>query len=47
MMSLFLHPLGWTSERVRVLCGPDVEPFYVGDCSMGKKDFFDGLKVMN
>ncbi|XP_065367416.1 LHFPL tetraspan subfamily member 2a protein isoform X2 [Calliphora vicina] len=35
MMSLFLHPLGWSAPRVHLLCGPDAEPFYAAGCSIG------------
>lgn len=35
MLSLFLHPLGWSSPRVQLLCGPDAEPFYAAGCSLG------------
>ncbi|KNC31146.1 hypothetical protein FF38_13934, partial [Lucilia cuprina] len=35
MMSLFLHPLGWSAHRVQLLCGPDAEPFYAAGCSIG------------
>lgn len=35
MMSLFLHPLGWSATRVQLLCGPDAEPFYAAGCSIG------------
>ena len=35
MMSLFLHPLGWGASRVQLLCGPDAEPFYAANCSIG------------
>lgn len=35
LITCFLHPLGWNAKRVRVLCGPDVEPFYTGDCQIG------------
>lgn len=36
MLALFLHPLGWRAERVQRLCGPEAEPFYPADCSIGR-----------
>lgn len=36
MVALFLHPLGWRAERVQRLCGPEAEPFYPADCSIGR-----------
>ncbi|XP_013119103.1 LHFPL tetraspan subfamily member 2a protein [Stomoxys calcitrans] len=35
MLSLFLHPLGWSATRVQLLCGADAEPFYAAGCSLG------------
>ncbi|XP_017120231.1 LHFPL tetraspan subfamily member 2 protein [Drosophila elegans] len=35
MLALFLHPIGWGAPRVQRLCGPDAEPFYPADCSIG------------
>ncbi|XP_017045158.1 LHFPL tetraspan subfamily member 2a protein [Drosophila ficusphila] len=35
MLALFLHPMGWGAARVQRLCGPDAEPFYPADCSIG------------
>ncbi|XP_075165135.1 LHFPL tetraspan subfamily member 2a protein [Haematobia irritans] len=35
MLSLFLHPLGWSAPRVQLLCGSDAEPFYAAGCSLG------------
>ncbi|XP_020808182.1 lipoma HMGIC fusion partner-like 2 protein isoform X2 [Drosophila serrata] len=35
MLALFLHPLGWRAARVQRLCGPEAEPFYPADCSIG------------
>ncbi|KAI8034119.1 hypothetical protein M5D96_013078 [Drosophila gunungcola] len=35
MLALFLHPIGWRAPRVQRLCGPDAEPFYPADCSIG------------
>ncbi|XP_061400736.1 LHFPL tetraspan subfamily member 2a protein [Musca vetustissima] len=35
MLSLFLHPMGWSASRVQLLCGPDAEPFYAAGCSLG------------
>ncbi|KAM7345885.1 LHFPL tetraspan subfamily member 2a protein isoform 1-T4 [Cochliomyia hominivorax] len=35
LISLFLYPLGWSAQRVQLLCGPDVEPFYTAACSVG------------
>ncbi|XP_033251767.1 LHFPL tetraspan subfamily member 2a protein-like [Drosophila miranda] len=35
MFALFLHPLGWRATRVQRLCGPEAEPFYPADCSIG------------
>ncbi|KAH8283430.1 hypothetical protein KR018_001674 [Drosophila ironensis] len=35
MLALFLHPLGWRADRVQRLCGPEAEPFYPADCSIG------------
>ncbi|XP_017070428.1 LHFPL tetraspan subfamily member 2a protein [Drosophila eugracilis] len=35
MMALFLHPIGWRAARVQRLCGPDAEPFYLADCTIG------------
>lgn len=35
LFCLFLHPLGWGSERVVTLCGPDAEAFYYSDCQIG------------
>jgi len=35
MLALFLHPMGWGAGRVQRLCGPDAEPFYPADCSIG------------
>ncbi|KAH8309181.1 hypothetical protein KR059_006632 [Drosophila kikkawai] len=35
MLAFFLHPLGWRATRVQRLCGPEAEPFYPADCSIG------------
>lgn len=35
LISLFLHPLAWDSKRMILLCGTEVEPYYLGDCSIG------------
>ncbi|XP_034653727.1 LHFPL tetraspan subfamily member 2 protein [Drosophila subobscura] len=35
MLALFLHPMGWGAARVQRLCGPEAEPFYPADCSIG------------
>lgn len=35
LIALFLHPLGWGAKRVKRLCGPEVESFYYGECSIG------------
>lgn len=37
MLALFLHPLGWRAVRVQRLCGPEAEPFYPADCSIGNR----------
>ncbi|XP_030558330.1 LHFPL tetraspan subfamily member 2a protein [Drosophila novamexicana] len=42
MLALFLHPLGWRAPRVQRLCGPEAEPFYPADCSIGIS-FYCGL----
>lgn len=35
LIVLFLHPLAWGHPRVKRLCGPDADSFYVGECSIG------------
>lgn len=35
LIAVFLHPLGWGTSRVKVLCGPDAESFFPADCSIG------------
>lgn len=35
VIAIFFHALGWSATRVRRLCGPDAEPFYAGECSIG------------
>lgn len=34
MISVFLYPIGWSSERIASVC-IDISPFYPGDCSLG------------
>lgn len=35
LISLFLHPLAWNAKRMIKLCGTEVEPYYLGECSIG------------
>lgn len=34
LISVFLYPIGWNSERIASVC-IDVSPFYPGECSLG------------
>lgn len=34
MISLFLYPIGWSSERIASVC-LDISPFHPGECSLG------------
>lgn len=34
MTSVFLYPIGWSSERIASVC-LDISPFYPGECSLG------------
>lgn len=34
MISVFLYPIGWSSERIASVC-LDISPFYSGECSLG------------
>lgn len=34
MISTFLYPIGWDSERISSVC-IDCSPFYTGECSLG------------
>ncbi|XP_016928670.1 LHFPL tetraspan subfamily member 2 protein [Drosophila suzukii] len=46
MLALFLHPMGWGAGRVQRLCGPDAEPFYPADCSIGISFYCGGIGIV-
>lgn len=35
LLGLTLYPAGWGAPRVRRICGPDADAFYLGDCTLG------------
>lgn len=46
LLAVFLHPLGWGSNRVKRLCGPDAESFAPADCTLGLSTFSAILAVI-
>lgn len=34
MISVFLYPIGWSTERIASVC-VDISPFFPGECSLG------------
>ncbi|KAK2584814.1 hypothetical protein KPH14_007127 [Odynerus spinipes] len=35
LLGLTLYPAGWGAERVRRICGPEADAFYLGECTLG------------
>ncbi|XP_015179655.1 PREDICTED: lipoma HMGIC fusion partner-like 2 protein isoform X2 [Polistes dominula] len=35
LIGLSLYPAGWGAERVKRICGPEADAFYLGDCNLG------------
>ncbi|KAI1280407.1 LHFPL tetraspan subfamily member 2a protein [Halotydeus destructor] len=35
LLGLLMYPAGWGSKRVKLVCGPDADPFWPGDCQLG------------
>ena len=35
ILGLVIYPAGWSSNRVRRVCGENAEAFFLADCSLG------------
>jgi PREDICTED: similar to CG3770-PA len=36
LLGLILYPAGWGGDAVGYICGPTNEPFWFGECKIGK-----------